>query len=174
MDFPVSSTPSGTIAGSAGSLGLAALVVSADQSSKQWAVARYGAGVGDGPHWLGGWFGFSYTTNSGAAFGLLADRNLLFLFIGLVVIAVIALSWRYLPGGKLLLRISLGLQLGGALGNLLDRLRQGYVVDFIQVRGWPVFNLADSAICCGVALLMWYLLRMPAPAREATGTGSPS
>lgn len=159
----MSSPHVGQFAGSAGSLALAALVVAADQLTKQWATIAFGADPGGGTHWLDGWFGLTYTTNSGAAFGVLANRNILFLFIGIVVVAVIGLSWRYLPGGKLLLRVSLGLQLGGALGNLLDRVRQGYVVDFIQIRGWPVFNLADSAVCCGVALLMWYLLRMPAP-----------
>ena len=162
----MSSAPAGIVTGATGSLLLAAIVVAADQVTKQWATAAFDADPNNGIQWFGGLLALTYTTNSGAAFGVLADRNILFLFIGLVMVAVIALSWRYLPGSRLLPRISLGLQLGGALGNLLDRVRQGYVVDFIQLRGWPVFNLADSAICCGVALLMWYLLRMPAPTQQ--------
>src|SRR5262249_24305169 len=59
---------------------------------------------------------------------------------------------------RLWLRVSLGLQLGGALGNLLDRLRHGYVVDFVEVRSLPVFNVADASIVCGVLILAYYLL----------------
>jgi signal peptidase II len=62
----------------------------------------------------------------------------------------------------LLLRVSMGLILGGAFSNLIDRLRQGYVVDFIEAHAgqhvWPLFNVADSCIVVGVALLAWYLL----------------
>jgi signal peptidase II len=159
----VSSARSDILPASGLSLSLAAAVAAADQLTKHWATDALAADPGSGPQWLGGRLALTYTTNSGAAFGLLADRNILFLFSGLIIVAVIALSWRYLPGDKLLLQISLGLQLGGAVGNLVDRVRQGYVVDFLQIRGWPVFNLADSAICCGVAMLMWYLLRSPSP-----------
>jgi signal peptidase II len=56
-------------------------------------------------------------------------------------------------------RLSLGLQLGGAVGNLLDRLRSGYVVDFIDIGFWPIFNLADLAIVVGVAVLAYHLWR---------------
>jgi signal peptidase II len=114
-----------------------------------------------GPTVLWGWVALTYTTNTGAAFGVLADRGILFLIIGAVVLGVVIAYWRFLPGQRPLLRISLGLQLGGAIGNLLDRVRIGHVVDFIQLKDWPVFNLADSAIVCGVALLMYYLAVTP-------------
>jgi signal peptidase II len=65
------------------------------------------------------------------------------------------------------MKASLGLQLGGALGNLIDRLRQGYVTDFLDFRVWPVFNIADSALTIGVALLFYVVLfqKQPTEAR---------
>ena len=79
------------------------------------------------------------------------------LFVGVLVVGVIAASYRYLPRSGFRLHLALGLQLGGAIGNLIDRIRQGYVVDFVDFgyrsNWWPVFNVADSAIVVGVALL---------------------
>ncbi|MBI4305742.1 MAG: signal peptidase II, partial [Chloroflexi bacterium] len=72
-------------------------------------------------------------------------------------IAVAAIIWFYRNAiSSPLLRAALGLQLGGAFGNLLDRLRLGYVVDFIDVGPWPIFNLADSSIVVGIAILAWH------------------
>jgi signal peptidase II len=75
----------------------------------------------------------------------------------LVVLGIIAF-YRFLPPGQAWLRVSLGLQLGGALGNLSDRVRLGSVVDFVDFKIWPVFNLADLAIVVGVSLLAFHLL----------------
>lgn len=106
----------------------------------------------------------TYTTNTGAAFGLFPDQGVLFVVVAVVVIAAIIAYYSQLPDGYGLARVALGLQLGGALGNLIDRLRQGYVVDFLDVnfwplKNWPVFNLADSAIVVGVVLLAFTMLR---------------
>ncbi|HEV3362911.1 MAG TPA: signal peptidase II, partial [Acidimicrobiia bacterium] len=68
---------------------------------------------------------------------------------------------------------SLGLQLGGALGNLVDRLRDGYVTDFIDLQVWPIFNIADSAICVGVAILAWHLLFRSSAQPRSTPTDEP-
>ncbi|TME44227.1 MAG: signal peptidase II [Chloroflexi bacterium] len=99
----------------------------------------------------------TYVQNRGAAFGLLQDQTAFFVFVGVLVIGVIAASYRYLPRSGFRLHLALGLQLGGAIGNLIDRIRQGYVVDFVDFgyhsNWWPVFNVADSAIVIGVALL---------------------
>lgn len=153
------------MAGGMLSLAIAVAVLAIDQISKQWASHALSTGPLGGPTALWGWIDLTYTTNTGAAFGVLADRAFLFVIIGGVVLGVVVAYWRFLPKQKPLLRVSLGLQLGGAAGNLIDRARIGHVVDFIQLRDWPVFNLADSAIVCGVALLMYYLLTAP-----ATGT----
>lgn len=105
----------------------------------------------------------TYVQNRGAAFGVLQDQNALFIVVSGIVIAVIIGSYRYSPVRSPLLSLALGLQLGGAIGNLTDRLRLGYVVDFLDVSIWPVFNVADSAIVIGVGILAYQLLRAPSP-----------
>lgn len=109
-------------------------------------------------------FSLTFTTNTGAAFGLFPDQGVLFVVIAVFVITAIIFYYRHLPSGYRLARLALGLQLGGALGNLIDRLRQGYVVDFVDLnfwplQNWPVFNLADSAIVVGVVILAITMLR---------------
>jgi signal peptidase II len=116
------------------------------------------------PAWSG-WLEIHYVTNTGAAFGLFQNGGLFFVIVAVVVSAIILFYYRYLPSGQWLIRLSLGLQLGGALGNLIDRVHLGHVVDFIDVHFWPVFNAADSAIVCGVILLAFLLLREDREAR---------
>lgn len=109
---------------------------------------------------LAGRIDIHYVTNTGAAFGLFQDGGLFFVIVAIVVSVFILLYHRHLPDGQWLIRLGLGLQLGGAVGNnLIDRLRWGHVIDFVDVHFWPVFNVADSAIVCGVALLAFLLLR---------------
>lgn len=98
-------------------------------------------------------FQFTHVSNTGAAFGLFPTGSLLFAVVAVVVGLVILVYNFQLPAGNLLLRLALGLQLGGALGNLLDRLRLGHVTDFLDFGPWPVFNLADTAVVAGVVLL---------------------
>jgi signal peptidase II len=105
------------------------------------------------------WVSLTYVTNTGAAFGLFPDHGAIFMVVAVVVIAAIIFYYRHLPGEQWLIQISLGLQLGGALGNLVDRLRYGHVIDFIDFKVWPVFNVADSSIFVGVVILAFYLLR---------------
>lgn len=104
-------------------------------------------------------FRLTYVANRGAAFGILQERTAFFVVVGLGVITLILASYRYFPVTGTLLNLALSLQLGGAIGNLVDRIRYGYVVDFIDVSIWPVFNLADSAIVVGVAILAFRLLQ---------------
>jgi signal peptidase II len=159
-------------------LGVASLTLIADRVSK-WIVTENLA-LSESWHppfpQLKSVFSFTYITNTGAAFGLFPDYGLLIVIIAPVVIAAIIYYYRHLPAGYLLMRFALGLQLGGALGNLVDRLRQGYVVDFIDLnfwplQSWPVFNLADSAVVVGVSLLAIALLREDV-ADVDTGVGS--
>ena len=82
-----------------------------------------------------------------------------FLLIAIVVVSAIIYYYRQLPSGVLGMRLALGLQMGGALGNAIDRINRGYVVDFLHVHDFPIFNIADSAIVVGVGLLiitMWW------------------
>jgi len=103
-------------------------------------------------------FHITYVNNPGAAFGLLANKTPIFIGVTLVVAVFILLTYNYLPPGRTLLRLALALMLGGAMGNLIDRVRFGYVIDFLDFRVWPVFNLADMAIVTGVVLLCWHIL----------------
>jgi signal peptidase II len=156
-------------------LGLAALVVVVDQVTKRMAEDRLQrTGVRSVPlPVVGDYLRFTYVENRGAAFGLLQDQTAFFVLVGLLVIGVIAASYRYLPRSGFRLHLALGLQLGGAVGNLIDRIRQGYVVDFVDfgyhANWWPVFNVADSAIVVGVALLALNALA-PSPADSPSAT----
>ncbi len=98
-------------------------------------------------------------TNTGAAFGLLPDQGTLLAIVAIVVVVAILLYERHIPRGQPWLRIALGMQLGGAAGNLLDRLHYGHVIDFIDFKVWPIFNLADSAVVVGVCILALYFWR---------------
>ncbi len=133
---------------------IAALVLVADQLTKVLATLYVAPAGRAGIQVLGLPLYLTYVTNTGAAFGLFKDLTALFIVIALGVIAAIIYMERRRVAASPWLRVALGLQLGGALGNLLDRLRLGYVVDFIDLRWWPVFNLADSAIVVGVGIVM--------------------
>jgi signal peptidase II len=160
-------------------LGLAVLVVVVDQITKRIADERLErSGVRSVPvPIVGDFLRLTYVENRGAAFGLLQDQTAFFVFVGVLVIGVIAASYRYLPRSGLRLHLALGLQLGGAIGNLIDRVRQGYVVDFVDfgyhANWWPVFNVADSAIVIGVALLALNALS-PTSTEEPARTGDAS
>ncbi|HEX8967752.1 MAG TPA: signal peptidase II [Chloroflexota bacterium] len=156
-------------------LGLAALVVVLDQITKRLAEDRL---RGQRPiPVVDDILRLTYVENRGAAFGLLQDQTAFFVFVGILVIGVIAASYRYLPRSGFRLHLALGLQLGGALGNLIDRVRQGYVVDFVDFgyrsNWWPVFNVADSAIVVGVALLALNAL-VPSASEESARVGDAS
>ena len=105
-----------------------------------------------------GFFRFTHAENTGSAFGILQGHNTPLIFVSFVGIFVLALIYQSQPRPTNLLRLSLGLQVGGALGNLIDRFRLGAVTDFIDVGPWPIFNLADASIISGLALLGWILL----------------
>ncbi len=141
---------------------VACIVLAADQASKAWVIENVALnGSFDILPPIKEWFVLTRITNSGAAFGLFPQLSLVFTFIALGVSLIIVFYHRSLPPGQWLVRLSLGLQLGGALGNLADRLRFGHVVDMLYVRLFPVFNLADVAIVTGVILLMLHFLRAP-------------
>lgn len=140
-------------------LGIGALVFLVDQASKYLLLRNLSVGEMWNPvPLLKPFVTLTHVTNTGAAFGLFQEHGTLFAIVAVLVVGGIVVFYRYLPPGEVWLRISLGLQLGGALGNLLDRVRLGSVVDFIDFKIWPVFNLADAAIVAGVAILAFFLL----------------
>jgi signal peptidase II len=136
----------------------AALVFAVDQASK--AIVMASMQLGDDIPVLPPVLDLHYITNRGVAFGLFSRFGDVFVPVAIVIMAVIVGYYRSIRGRRLWLRLALALQLGGALGNLLDRLRYGAVVDFIEFHidainfHWPVFNLADSAIVVGVGILL--------------------
>lgn len=140
-------------------LGVAVLVLSADQVTKSLVLRNLSVGEMWNPiPILRSLVTVTHVTNTGAAFGLFRNYGLFFAVVAVVVVVGIIGFYRYLPPRQNLLTLSLGLQLGGALGNLLDRIRLGSVVDFIDFKIWPVFNLADMAIVAGVSMLAFVLL----------------
>jgi signal peptidase II len=131
-----------------------------DQISKRLVMTSFSLGESWNPvASLERWVSLTYVTNTGAAFGLFPDYGGIFMVIALVVVAIIILYYRHVPGDQWWVQISLGLQLGGALGNLVDRLHYGHVIDFIDFKVWPVFNVADSALFIGTVILAFHLLR---------------
>lgn len=127
-----------------------------DQLTKWWVMGHYVPGQSkpllDELMWL------TYVENHGAAFGILAGRGWFFSLAAILVIAgMIIFHFLYKPSERL--QFYLGLIAGGALGNLIDRIRFHHVIDFFDLRWWPVFNIADIAIVCGGILLVLYLLR---------------
>jgi signal peptidase II len=144
----------------------AALVVILDRITK-WLVVTRMKPLESIPL-IPGVFHLTYVRNPGAAFGVLAYRRDFFLIVTALVIASVLYYSKYVSKDQVFLRASLGLQLGGAIGNLIDRLRSGLVVDFLDFRVWPVFNVADSAIVVGTGVVILLLLKSPrdAPARE--------
>ncbi|HEY58156.1 MAG TPA: signal peptidase II [Anaerolineae bacterium] len=136
---------------------LAALVVAVDQYAKAWIrqALPYGA-VWSAP-WAETlpWLRIVHWSNPGAAFGLFQQAGPLFTALAVVVVLAMLFHLPQMQREPWLMRLGLGLVLGGALGNLVDRLTQGVVTDFIAVGAFPVFNLADASITVGaVAILL--------------------
>ncbi len=99
-------------------------------------------------------FKLIYVKNTGAAFGILQNSSLPLFFIGMIIIGFILYHLEKIPNDKFH-NIILGLVLGGAIGNLIDRIALGYVRDFISISIWPVFNIADIAVSIGI--LIWII-----------------
>ncbi|GAC1325531.1 MAG: signal peptidase II [Chloroflexota bacterium] len=130
---------------------VAAAVLAADQVSKRVVAST----LGDGRvvKLAGGLVQLDFTANTGAAFGIFKSAGILFIAIALAVAACVIVYRGSIARMPVTVRSGIGLILGGALSNALDRVRLGYVIDFVDLRWWPVFNLADSAIVIGAALL---------------------
>ncbi len=109
-------------------------------------------------------FRLTYSTNSGSVFGLSLDSTFLLVMAPIVILAILWLYFYYLPTANRLMRTGLGLLLGGAIGNLCDRVRAGEVTDFIDVQlwgnfHWATFNVADASITVGIVMIVYYFFR---------------
>ncbi len=118
-----------------------------------------------------GFVRLTHGTNSGTAFGLFPNQTFILILASLIAIGFLYYFYRSQAGPRALLRFTIGLQLGGAFGNLIDRVRDGAVVDFIDIGPWPIFNVADSSIVVGISLLVWTMLigggRPASPAEDS-------
>ena len=171
------------------------LVLVADQVTKAWATASLKPVVYI--EVLPAFFRLSYATNRGVAFSLFADSQFdirwILSAVSLIAALFVLSYFRRVPPDKPLLNVSLALLMAGIVGNMIDRVRLGEVVDFIELHwrdlySWPTFNIADSAICIGAVLLALEMLReekdartrstgsaaagIPTPAPEETSIGS--
>lgn len=136
---------------------VAGLTLACDQISK-WAIRTTFLPQHSLPI-LPGIFHLTYVRNTGAAFSLFQGQGTILIFISVAVAGWMMWELLYQPRASRPTPGALGLILGGAVGNLIDRLRFGYVEDFIDLRVWPVFNVADSAITIGVTWLIWKTVR---------------
>ena len=101
------------------------------------------------------YFYITYVLNPGAAFGIFEHQRLFFIAVALILIGAAIYFRKRILNENILVQYGVGLLLGGAIGNLYDRLQSGLVVDFFDFRFWPVFNIADVAICVGAALIIF-------------------
>jgi signal peptidase II len=131
---------------------VASAVFIADQLTKHWVTASFLPGESRIliPHVVY----WTYVQNTHGAFGLFGDQTWLLVILAIAVLAIFWFSFRDLAAQSALVRVALGGIIGGAAGNIADRLQHRYVVDFIDLRWWPVFNVADSCITIGVCLLI--------------------
>src|SRR5215467_14637094 len=149
------------------------VVIFLDQLVKQWITQYFSGGRADSSiPLLGNILELIYVQNRGVAFSLLEGRESLYGLIVLAVAVVVWLYWRLRDSPSVLIKVIFGLIIGGAVGNLIDRLRLGYVVDFVHFQipaigfSFAVFNVADSSISVGVILLIVVLLFSSRPAAE--------
>lgn len=156
---------------------VAVLVIVIDQLSKAWIWRELGPIEGSSRPLLGSWLSLTLVKNNGVAFGLFQNIPYFFTITSVLISIGAILFYRYqLPNNRPWVQLSLGLIVGGAIGNIIDRLRIGFVIDFVHVSWFPgIFNAADSAITVGVIMLAGYLVLIgeksgaagPAPADDA-------
>ena len=137
-----------------------------DQYTKIWVTDRFA--LHESLSVIPNYFNLTYIRNTGAAFGMLAQadpslRVPLFLIVPLIALGIITYVFRKIPGRSLKISCALSLVISGAIGNLIDRFRLGYVVDFLDFhwkyqKHFPAFNVADTVICIGVGILVLDLL----------------
>jgi signal peptidase II len=150
---------------------LAAAIILLDQWTKS--IVSHTFVVSESRSILSGFFDLTYVQNRGGAFGIMQGSGLGLIAAGVAVaIAIVVSIFRGPAKLQSLIGIGMALPLGGTIGNMIDRARLGYVVDFFDVyvgiHHWPVFNIADSAICVGVGLIALWILRRPEPSLDAS------
>lgn len=133
---------------------IAVIIALADQWTKD--AVRASFALGESRPIIEGFFSFTYVRNTGAAWGILGGQNTSLTILSVVMLAAMVIFRRAFLSDTWEHRLALGLMLGGIVGNLMDRVRLGWVTDFfdfyVSVYHWPAFNIADAAICVGVGI----------------------
>lgn len=140
-------------------LPIVAVIVFFDQWTKTLVERTIPIGGSISPvKFLGDFLQILHWKNTGAAFGIFQNANLILMFLTSIIILV--LSWYYfsMKESNLPIQIGLSLAIGGAIGNLIDRITQGYVTDFLSLGRFPIFNVGDSAVTVGVGIMVLALL----------------
>lgn len=138
-------------------IGVAGISIALDQWTKWWVrenIEYAGQWLPEGLMWLSPYARVVHWYNSGAAFGMFQNGNLVFIILAFIVIGAILYYYPSVEAEDWTLKLAMGLQLGGAAGNLIDRLLMGKVTDFISIGAFPVFNIADASISVGVVVLL--------------------
>ena len=133
----------------------AGLLIALDQWTKS--IVRQNLNLGEmwmPLEWLSPYARIVHWYNTGVAFGMFQDKNFLFSILALAISVFLIIFYPKLTEDDWFLRIALGMQLGGSVGNLIDRLTIGHVTDFISIGNFPVFNIADASISVGVAVMI--------------------
>lgn len=137
---------------------LALAVIVIDQLSKDYIETHMTIGMS--VPLIQDMFHLTYILNPGAAFGLFEHQTAFFIIIAISMVLGAVYFYPKIPQQYRLLRFGTGLMVGGAIGNVIDRIRTGYVVDFFDLRVWPIFNIADMAIVCGVGCIIFTIVFM--------------
>ena len=153
---------------------IAAVIVVLDQWTKGLVRANIplsGRWLPESLEWLDPYARIVHWSNTGAAFGIFKEGSMIFTVLAFIVIGLILYYYPQVEKADWSLRLAMSMQLGGAIGNLIDRLTIGHVTDFISVGTFPVFNVADASISVGAAVLLfgvWMMERAEKKNKEST------
>ena len=136
-------------------LSIASITLLLDRITKWWIKSNFF--LGESHPVIKDIFHITYIENRGAAFGLLEDQRWIFLSVVAIFLFVLYRYWKQIQHFPIYAKIGVGMLLGGAIGNGIDRFTQHSVTDFFDFRIWPIFNIADIGICVGMTLLLLYL-----------------
>ena len=141
------------------------VVVLLDQATK--VIIRQNLILGESCPVIAGYFNLTYLRNTGAVWGMFQYQNEWLILLSFLVLLLIAIFYRWLVDQRGVHRMAMGLMIGGIIGNLIDRVKLGWVTDFLdfhwQASHWPSFNIADSAICVGVVIYLASSLWLSSP-----------
>ncbi|WP_037325095.1 signal peptidase II [Anaerovibrio sp. RM50] len=138
-------------------VGLGLIIFIIDQLVKSYVTASME--LGQSIPVIKDYFYITYVLNPGAAFGMFANQRVMFIVVAVILCAVVFYFRKQLAKESMMMKYGVSMLAGGAVGNLYDRLQSGLVVDFFDFRVWPVFNIADIAICVGAALIVMDIFR---------------